>query len=174
MLQKALEFATAAHDGQTRKNGVTPYITHPIGVAKIVREYGGDDNQIIIAKLHDVIEDCEVTADEIRAEFGDDIADGVVALTNTSKQDAPELNRAARKARDNQKLKVIADRYKLVKLADIYYNVNDLDGFKAGFAFKFLGEKAMQAQAVKEGSEELYQKVIESISRQSERLLNRG
>jgi (p)ppGpp synthase/HD superfamily hydrolase len=170
MKEQALQFATLKHKGQTRKDGVTPYIVHPVGVAKIVETYGGDMNQICIAKLHDVVEDCDCTVDEIREAFGDDIADGVAALTNTSKIDAPELNRAARKARDNEKLTKIAARYKLVKLADIYYNVNDLEGFKRGFAFKFLEEKRTQAAVVREGSEQLYQKVIESIDRQELRL----
>lgn len=170
MREQALAFATLKHEGQTRKDNKTPYIVHPVGVAKIVETYGGDMNQICIAKLHDVVEDCDCTVDEIRQEFGNDIANGVAALTNTSKQDAPHLNRAARKARDNEKLAKIDKRYKLVKLADIYYNVNDLEGFNRGFAFKFLEEKRTQAEVVREGSEELYLKIIESINRQELRL----
>ena len=177
MREKALLFATHAHDNRAskeenrfRKNGTTPYITHPIGVAKIVEQYGGDEAQICAAKLHDVLEDCDVTFDELTEEFGEDIAGMVRDLTNTSKLDAPELNRAARKARDNLKLEKITDRAKLVKLADIYYNVNDLDGFQPGFARKFLGEKQEQAYVVREGSAELYAKVVESIDRQFARL----
>lgn len=171
MREKALKFATLKHAGQTRKNGTTPYITHPVGVAKIVEAHGGDLEQIIIAKLHDVVEDCECTDQEIHDEFGKDVADGVLALTNTSKLERPDLNRAARKARDNEKLAKIPVRYKLVKLADIYYNVSDLDGFKKGFAFKFLGEKREQAAAVREGSEVLYNKIINTINLKEKRLV---
>jgi (p)ppGpp synthase/HD superfamily hydrolase len=170
MREQTLLFATEKHLGQTRKNGVTEYITHPIGVAKIVEKYGGDEAQIQIALLHDVLEDCDCTDLEIYEAFGQDVADGVIALTNTSKQKAPDLNRATRKALDNERLATIPTRYKLVKLADIYYNVNDLDGLERGFAFKFLDEKRRQAEVVREGNEELYEAIIESIDRQQERL----
>jgi (p)ppGpp synthase/HD superfamily hydrolase len=174
MRDKALQFATRAHEGQTRKDGYTPYITHPIGVAKIVELHGGDDDHHIAALLHDVVEDCDVTLNEIRKAFGDKIADLVRGLTNTSKQDMPHLNRAQRKALDNERLAKESLDVKLVKLADIYYNVNDLGGFNRGFAFRFLEEKRTQAEAVREGSEHLYQKVIESIDRQLNRLNQEG
>jgi guanosine-3',5'-bis(diphosphate) 3'-pyrophosphohydrolase len=180
MRKKALQFATHAHDKRAkqeenrfRKNGTTPYITHPIGVAKIVERFDGDEAQVCMAKLHDLLEDTTVEYAELVEHFGQDIADGVQALTNTSKQDRPDANRAQRKAMDCERLATIPDRYKLVKLADIYYNVNDLDGLERGFALKFLEEKRVQAGVVREGSQELYEKTIESIDRQKERLLRR-
>jgi guanosine-3',5'-bis(diphosphate) 3'-pyrophosphohydrolase len=166
MRQKALLFAADKHEGQFRKDDVTPYVYHCMGVADIVEEYGGDENQIIIAKLHDVIEDCDCTYEEILDQFGKDIADGVVALTNTSKQDRPDLNRAGRKFVDNTRLIQIAERYKFVKLADILYNVSDLHGLPQGFAVKFLHEKEEQARAVSSGSGTLYQEIIYTIEYQ--------
>lgn len=181
MREKALQFATHAHDklpkqeeNRFRKDGVTPYITHPVGVAKIVEAHNGDEDQHVAALLHDVVEDCNVTLDEIRDAFGDKVADIVRGLTNTSKIDAPHLNRAQRKKIDNERLALESKDVKLVKLADIYYNVNDLGGFKRGFAFRFLEEKREQAEAVRAGSEHLYQKVIESIDRQLTRLNQEG
>lgn len=168
--EKAHAFATEKHEGQTRKNGITPYITHPIGVAKIVGMYGGDDNQVAIALLHDVLEDCDCTDQELVEAFGEDVADGVIALTNTSKIQRPDLNRAARKQMDNERLKTIDDRYKLVKLADIYYNVNDLNGLERGFALKFLQEKKNQAYVVREGNQALYENILTSIETQEDRL----
>mgnify|MGYP000185689903 CR=1 FL=1 len=147
--EHALAFATKAHEGQTRKDGVTPYITHPIGVAKLVKRLGGSEDQQIIGLLHDVIEDCDgYDYPVIEQEFGTYIAQGVDALTNTSKQDHPEMNRAARKAFDNRRLRLIPMDYKEVKLADIHYNVHDLKGLQSGFIPKFLGEKHNQLHAL--------------------------
>ena len=179
MREKALQFATVAHDERAlteenrfRKNGTTPYITHPIGVAKIVEAYGGDEEQITAAFLHDVIEDTQVEYHELAEMFGQDVAQMVVELTNTSKIDRPDANRAERKRLDCLKLEGVPDRTKLIKLADIYYNVNDLDGLTPGFARKLLKEKAVQAMAVREGNSELYIQVVSSIIRQLGRLDN--
>lgn len=172
MRERAKQFAAEKHDGQTRKDGVTPYITHTVGVAAITRQYGGDEAQEAAAHLHDTIEDCDCTFDELVDTFGHAIAIMVQELTNTSKIDRPDANRAQRKAMDCEKLKGVSDRTKLVKLADIYYNVNDLKGLDRGFAVKFLEEKRIQAGVVREGHEQLYVKIIESIDRNKERLLN--
>lgn len=169
----ALMFAIDRHGDQTRKDGKTPYFTHPIGVALLVARYGGDDNQIRIAKLHDVVEDCDVTIDEIREIFGDDVANGVDALTNTSKQIAPELNRAQRKALDNKRLASILKRYKMVKLCDILYNVSDLDGLDKGFALKFLEEKRQQSRVVADGNLQIYYEIQEMIEQQIAKLEKR-
>jgi guanosine-3',5'-bis(diphosphate) 3'-pyrophosphohydrolase len=169
MKEKALLFAAEKHEDQFRKDGVTPYILHPVGVAEICDAFGGDENQHVIAKLHDVIEDCECTYDEILDQFGRDIALGVVALTNTSKIEYPQLNRAGRKMVDNARLERIDERYKFVKLADILYNVSDLASLKTGFAVKFLKEKLEQAQYVRGGSEALFQEIVDTIEYQLDR-----
>jgi len=70
----ALAYATAAHAGQVRKGTAIPYITHPTAVAALVKEFGGDDEQVIAGLLHDVVEDCGITVDEIEARFGSGIA----------------------------------------------------------------------------------------------------
>lgn len=149
IIQEAKTFATQAHAGQFRKCGVTPYITHPIGVANIVAKAGGTTDQIVIALLHDVIEDCEGYDYEVIADaFGEKIAEGVQDLSNTSKQDRPELNRAQRKTLDNARLANIPQDIKEVKLADIYYNVHDLKGMDEGFIPRFLQEKFNQVQSL--------------------------
>ena len=149
IIQKALEFATQAHEGQFRKCGKVPYITHPIGVANLVEKVGGSTEQIVIALLHDVIEDCDgYDYKRIKDEFGTDTAEGVLDLTNTSKTDRPELNRGQRKMLDNARLAKIPYSSKVVKLADIYYNVHDLKGMNEGFISRFLQEKFNQTQAM--------------------------
>jgi (p)ppGpp synthase/HD superfamily hydrolase len=69
---EALNLAARAHEGQIRKGTSIPYITHPVAVAGLVAQHGGDEDQQIAALLHDVLEDGGPQfAVEIRAKFGD-------------------------------------------------------------------------------------------------------
>lgn len=72
LLMKATDFAAKAHRKQLRKDGETPYINHPIGVANILASVGkiSDPNILISALLHDTVEDTAVTFDEIEKNFG--------------------------------------------------------------------------------------------------------
>lgn len=79
-LEQAILFATKAHEGQKDFQG-SPYILHPLRVMNRVRRAGGDETAMIVALLHDVLEDTEVKRGSIRAAFGDVVADSVVALT---------------------------------------------------------------------------------------------
>ena len=81
LAKKARLFATEHHKGQFRKDGVTPYITHPEAVVHILKKCKLYDNAIVVGWLHDVIEDCDVSIDTIRSEFGDRIAESVEELT---------------------------------------------------------------------------------------------
>lgn len=145
----AMDFAIRAHGTQTRKNGTTLYVTHPIGVAQMVADNGGDKVQVIAALLHDVIEDCEdVGYADVASEFGQEVADMVQDLTNTSKLQRPDLNRAGRKELDAKRLATVALRSQFVKLCDILYNVSDLDGMDSGFIVKFLKEKRYQTETM--------------------------
>jgi (p)ppGpp synthase/HD superfamily hydrolase len=78
-LTAAFNFAFAIHRDQVRKGSGIPYMIHVMGVAAIVGEYGGDEDQVIAALLHDAVEDGEglKTLGEIRAQFGDRVA-GIV------------------------------------------------------------------------------------------------
>ncbi len=79
---RAYEVAAGAHEGQVRKTG-DPYITHPIAVAEMLADYGLDSPTITAALLHDTVEDTDVTMDQLRAQFGDEVArliDGVTKL----------------------------------------------------------------------------------------------
>ena len=76
-LQKALALCKEAHKGQFRSDGVTPYETHPIAVAELVSTKG----EKIVALLHDVLEDSDITFGRLDDEFGSDIAWAVLILT---------------------------------------------------------------------------------------------
>jgi len=79
-LKKALEYSTIAHENQFRKSGL-PYIIHPILVASIVSSITDDEAMAISALLHDVVEDTDISIEEIRNVFGDDVAHLVEGLT---------------------------------------------------------------------------------------------
>lgn len=71
MIRKAAEFAKKAHEGTFRKGSKIPYIYHPMEVALIVAQITDDPEVIAAAYLHDVLEDTDVTGEELREEFGD-------------------------------------------------------------------------------------------------------
>ncbi|NRD80225.1 bifunctional (p)ppGpp synthetase/guanosine-3',5'-bis(diphosphate) 3'-pyrophosphohydrolase [Bacillus sp. BRMEA1] len=74
MIEKALEFAAKAHEGQVRKTNNTPMITHPIQVAEILKANGFADEVVAAGYLHDTVEDTDVTLEDIRHEFGSEVA----------------------------------------------------------------------------------------------------
>lgn len=80
--EAALAFATKKHDGQYRIGGL-PYITHPVAVAKIVREKGGDTDEVITALFHDLLEDTDATEEEILSLGNERILRSVKLLTKT-------------------------------------------------------------------------------------------
>lgn len=92
LIERAYAVAEQAHEGQTRKSG-EPYITHPIAVAEIVAGLGLPDTVIAAAFLHDVVEDTGVGLEDIRGEFGDEVArfvDGVTKLDKIAYGDAAQ------------------------------------------------------------------------------------
>jgi (p)ppGpp synthase/HD superfamily hydrolase len=83
LIARALAKATEAHAGQTRNgSGGLPYIEHPRMVAATLATRDYDEATLAAALLHDVVEDSDTTVEELRAEFGDEIADLVAALSD--------------------------------------------------------------------------------------------
>jgi guanosine-3',5'-bis(diphosphate) 3'-pyrophosphohydrolase len=83
LIARALAKATEAHAGQTRNgSGGLPYIEHPRMVAATLASRDYDEATLAAALLHDVVEDSDTTVEELRAEFGDEVADLVAALTD--------------------------------------------------------------------------------------------
>lgn len=92
-LNSAIDVATHAHDGQTRKGTDTPYITHPLAVAEIASEYTDDEDVVIGALFHDILEDVSpdvYSEDQMRAEFGDRVTDLVRGVSEDKRPDEPE------------------------------------------------------------------------------------
>lgn len=99
---KAVEFAVVKHNGQFRKgSGAEPYVVHPIGVAKLLAMYGLDNEAIIAAALlHDVMEDCGVTYEELTKEFGQAVANAVRELTDVGEYQTIKDRKAASQVRN--------------------------------------------------------------------------
>lgn len=81
MIHKAILFAACAHEGQKRKGSDIPYIVHPFEVAQILTDAGVSESVICAGLLHDTVEDTGVTLEEIKREFGNDIAMLVSVMT---------------------------------------------------------------------------------------------
>jgi GTP diphosphokinase / guanosine-3',5'-bis(diphosphate) 3'-diphosphatase len=84
LICKAFNFAYELHDGQRRKSG-EPYIAHPIAVAGLLRDLGGSAPMIAAGFLHDVVEDTDVTLEQLEANFGTEVrllVEGVTKLSN--------------------------------------------------------------------------------------------
>lgn len=80
---RAVDYARIAHASQVRKGSQIPYLYHLLGVASLVIEFGGNEDQAIAALLHDTVEDCGAEHEhQIRAEFGDTVADIVMDCTD--------------------------------------------------------------------------------------------
>jgi GTP diphosphokinase / guanosine-3',5'-bis(diphosphate) 3'-diphosphatase len=133
LIERAYDRAEAAHGGQFRKSG-EPYFTHCVAVAHILGEMKLDAEAIAAALMHDLVEDTDVTLDDIRKEFGKSIAtivDGVSKLKNLPlKVDTNKRGRAADKELEyfRKMLLAMGDdvRVVLVKLADRLHNMRTL------------------------------------------------
>lgn len=122
-LIRATNFAALKHVDQKRKGTGKPYIIHPIGVAHLLTEVGGIDDvdTLQAALLHDTIEDTDTTLDELRAEFGEQVAAIVAEVT-----DDKALPKGKRKRGQIAHASHASRQAKLVKLADKLYNLRDL------------------------------------------------
>jgi len=125
---RALAFALERHAGQTRKGRDVPYASHPVRVAGLVLEHGGDAAQLAIALLHDVIEDCGVSDAELEARFGAEVARAVRALSDVLEGDTPEQKAPwrERKTRFVARLGSIDARTRLVAACDKLDNLSEL------------------------------------------------
>jgi len=129
-LNKAYNFALEAHQNQKREEGV-PYIIHPVAVAKILTELKLDSATITTGLLHDTIEDTKVTYENVKKEFGEEVANLVEGVTKISELETKASS--ASKAENFRKLILATSkdiRVLLVKLADRLHNMRTIQFVK--------------------------------------------
>ncbi|HBN74961.1 HD domain-containing protein [Rubinisphaera italica] len=122
MLDQAISFAARAHAGQLRKDGKTPYIAHPVRVMTILcHQFRVNDERILTAAiLHDLIEDTTRDYESITRNFGNEVADLVVAMSKD-----PRLPEQKREEEYHQQIARAGWQARLIKLADCLDNVQD-------------------------------------------------
>jgi len=134
---QAVDYAREAHALQKRKGTSVPYIAHLLGVAAMVLDHGGDEDQAIAALLHDVVEDQGGHHEQlIRRQFGDRVADIVMACTDGTQESkaaaqTPEEKRAdwsQRKRRYLAHLAGVPDDALLVSACDKLHNARAIVG----------------------------------------------
>ena len=126
-VREAIEFSRAAHQGQMRHSG-DPYISHPIAVARILTPLHIDAQAIIAALLHDVVEDTEVTSEQVAEKFGKPVAELVDGLSKLDKIQFETREDAQAENFRKMLLAMARDvRVILIKLADRLHNMRTLD-----------------------------------------------
>ena len=135
IIKKAYDYADYLHEGQKRQSG-EPYITHPLNVAYILSEMHADRDTICAALLHDTLEDCDITKEDIAELFNKDIANLVDGVTKISKMNFS--SKAEQNLANTRKIitGITEDvRIIIIKLADRLHNMRTL-GFKSEFKRK--------------------------------------
>ena len=129
IIDKAFRVACERHEGQKRRSG-EPYIIHPVAVAKIVVDYGMDYQSVAAAMLHDTVEDTDLTLEDVRKEFGADIAALVDGLTKLGKVPLDIKDKEEQQAENVRKMLLAMSediRVIIIKLADRLHNIRTLN-----------------------------------------------
>ena len=139
-VKRAFELAEKAHEGQKRKDG-TPYVIHVVSVAYILEHLNYDSDTICAALLHDVIEDCGITVDELKSQFGEVVASIVDAVSAIEAKDYvfdddlydDENNlKASVENKTYEKLLSLGMKNRqafIIKLADRLHNLSTIETF---------------------------------------------
>lgn len=168
-LYKAKTLACQAHDGQKRKYSGEDYIVHPLQVAMWVEatalRLGWDTEKTILvssaAWLHDVLEDCQITPEEMAAAVGWDVVNLVKELTNPSK--GVKAPRAFRKQMDRDHLKVVSQEAKIIKLIDRNCNLKDIEDGDKDFIPLYVAESRALLDALEGTDEQLENQLLSKI-----------
>jgi GTP pyrophosphokinase len=130
-LDAAYEFALAAHKGQMRKSG-EPFVNHPLEVALILAELHLDTATLKAALLHDVVEDSDVSLEEVRERFGDEVAELVDGVTKLGRIEFESLSEQQSNNLRKMLIAMAKDiRVILIKLADRLHNMRTLSALPA-------------------------------------------
>ncbi len=129
-IREAIEFSRTAHLGQTRQSG-EPYVTHPIAVARLLTPLHLDVQSIVAALLHDVVEDTEISTEQIADKFGLPVATLVEGLSKLEKIQFETREDAQAENFRKMLLAMARDvRVILIKLADRLHNMRTLEAMR--------------------------------------------
>ena len=162
-IEKAIQFATEAHEGQIRKYTGEPYIVHPLAVMETVSTVEHTDEMLMAAVLHDTVEDCDVTLDDIVSHFGPIVADLVEQLTDISLPE--DGNRAFRKAMDRDHSAQASAQGQTIKIADLIDNTKSITEHDEHFAKVYMKEKALLLQLLDKADKILLEKAQKKVDK---------
>lgn len=168
-LHGAINSAVVWHMGQDRKYTKVPYICHPIAVMEIVRTVTDDEDMLIAAVLHDVVEDTPVEISTIKMLYGERVAELVGWLTDVS---VPEDgNRNVRKDIDRMHTAKAPPDAKTIKLADLIHNTESITQHDKDFARVYMKEKELLLGVITEGNHELWNRANLALQNYQNELL---
>lgn len=170
LVERAERFARGARDRiqQRHKYSLDPQDVHLGDVARLVGSVSDDPEMIAAAWLHDIVEDTEVTLDEIEREFGPGVAYLVAELTGVSRPS--DGDRYVRKAIDLKHAATVSARAKTVRLADLIDNARDLDRHAPHLARFYLSEMSSLLDVLGSGDPVLYAKARQALEAHQRRL----
>jgi (p)ppGpp synthase/HD superfamily hydrolase len=122
LTKEAFELAQRAHLGQEGKRGGSPYIRHPLAVARLLEQFGCDEGMLAAALLHDVVEGSELSVGDVVERFGTDVGELVAALT----EDDSISDYERRKGHHRRQVEEAGPRAVTIYVADKLANVRDL------------------------------------------------
>ncbi|MGA9566171.1 MAG: bifunctional (p)ppGpp synthetase/guanosine-3',5'-bis(diphosphate) 3'-pyrophosphohydrolase [Candidatus Korobacteraceae bacterium] len=127
LVKKAYDYSLKHHQGQSRASG-EPYLVHPLEVASVLADMQLDTTAIAAGLLHDAVEDTSVTVDDIRTEFGEQVAHIVEGVTKISKIEFASREEAQAESVRKMVLAMVDDiRVVMIKLADRLHNMRTLE-----------------------------------------------
>lgn len=155
LIEKALQIASRAHEGQYRKQTDIPYIAHPVAVGMLLLRAGYEAELVAAGILHDTVEDTAVTIEMIEQEFGPKIAEIVSGCSEPDKS----LPWKERKEHTIQFLRTAPEEIRVVVCADKLHNIRSIID-----DYELYGEQVWERfNAGKQQQEWYYRNVVESL-----------
>jgi len=164
LITKSAMFSAQAHKDQQRAS-MDPYFLHPARVAHKVSNYTSDADIISAAYLHDVVEDTEVSIEQIETEFGMAVSSLVEMVTNPSEKNEHRYkSREERKEIDRNHIRRASKDAKLIKLADRIDNLQEIGEETSSFAEVYIKESMKLANVLSGVNKELHHELTSTIN----------
>ncbi len=179
VLEQIKDFADKAHGDQLRKYSPERYIAHPVRVMETCQKYSASTPVLAAALLHDVLEDTEVSSEELKdylLSVMSEVDVGptlklVTELTDVyTKKNYPRLNRKRRRVKEAERLANSSADAQTIKYADIMDNCKAIAGQDSDFAPVFLEECKLLLDQMTKGNSELRQQALRVVNEEMQQL----